>query len=159
MTTTLSSKPTLAFSNALMTGVLSGVVAAIVNVIIYYMVQSLNGGPLIVQGAPLPLVAVLLASLLPGLAAGGIYWALPRFTSKPTRWFLTLAGVVLVMFGSLTQATGLPLFGARADARRRGCADHLGRVEIAELDALPNLLYRRFDNQLMRFSRPTLVGA
>ena len=111
MTTALSSKPTLSFSNALMAGMLGDVVAAIVNVIIYYLAQSLNGGPLIVQGAPLPLVLVLLSSFAPGLAAGGIYWALTRFTSKLTRWFLTLAGVVLVlsMFGPLTQATGLTL--------------------------------------------------
>ena len=111
MTTALSSKLTLSFSNALMAGALGGVVAATVNVIIYYLAQSLNGGPLSVQGAPLPLVLVLLSSFAPGLAAGLVYWAFARFTSNPTRWFLTLAGVVLVlsMFGPLTQATGLTL--------------------------------------------------
>ena len=112
MTTALSSKLTLSFSNALMAGALGGVVAATVNVIIYYLAQSLNGGPLSVQGAPLPLVLVLLSSFAPGLAAGLVSTGrLTRFTSKPTRWFLTLAGVVLVlsMFGPLTQATGLTL--------------------------------------------------
>ena len=111
MTTTLSPKLTLSFSSALMAGALGGVVAATVNVIIYYLAQSLNGGPLSVQGAPLPLVLVLLSSFAPGLAAGLVYWAFARFTSNPTRWFLTLAGVVLVlsMFGPLTQATGLTL--------------------------------------------------
>ena len=112
MTTVLASRPTLAFRSALTAGILGGVVAAAINVVIYYLFQNLNRGPLVVQGEPLPLFAVLLSSLLPGLTAGVIYWALARFTNKPARWFLIVAGVVFVLFifGPLTQATGLELW-------------------------------------------------
>ncbi len=112
MTTALSSNPTVPIRNALTAGLVGGVIATLVNVIIYYIFQNLNGGPLIVQGAPLLLVAVLLSSLIPGLAASGIYWALARFTSKPARWFSILAVVFLVFsaFGPLTQSSGLELW-------------------------------------------------
>ncbi len=46
MTTVLASRPTLAFRSALTAGVLGGVVAAAINVVIYYLFQNLNRGPL-----------------------------------------------------------------------------------------------------------------
>ena len=112
MTPTLSSNPTLSFRNALTAGLVGGAVAAAVNVVIYYVFQSLSGDPLIVQDAPLPLFAVLPSSLIPGLAAGSVYWLLARFTDNPARWFLIVAGVVFVLFifGPLTQTTGPELW-------------------------------------------------
>ena len=112
MTTALSSNPTLPVRSALTAGLLGGAAATLANVIIYYLFQSLNGGSLIVGGAPLPLVAVLLSSLLPGVAAGGVYWALARFTRTPTRWFLVLAGTIFVIaaVAPLIQTAGLALW-------------------------------------------------
>ena len=83
------------------------------NAVIFFAAQSLNGGPLIVAAGaspePLSLVAVLLFSVLPGLVAGLIYWALARSTRRPARWFLLLPALVLVgfFFGPLGAASGL----------------------------------------------------
>ena len=107
-----SAQPTINFSSALVAGLTGGIIAAIVNALIYFAAQSVNGGPLIVQAAgspqPLSLVAVLLFSIVPGLVAGVLYWALARFTRRPARWFLSFSGLVFVffLFGPLTSASG-----------------------------------------------------
>lgn len=112
MTTTTSAQLTVTLRGALTAGLTGGVIAAVVNAVIYFAAQALNGGPLIVEAGaspqPLALVAVLLFSVLPGLVAGLIYWALARFTRRPARWFLLLSALVLVgfFFGPLTSATG-----------------------------------------------------
>jgi H+/Cl- antiporter ClcA len=93
---------------------MGGVIAAVINALIYFAAQGINGGPLLVQTPqaptpqPLPLPAVLLFSVAPGLAAGVVYWALARFTRTPVRWFLILAGLVFVLFifGPLDAASG-----------------------------------------------------
>ena len=110
---TLSNSAT-SLGRVLMAGLAGGVIAAVINAIIYFAAQSVNGGPLIVQTPqaptpqPLPLPAVLLFSIAPGLAAGVIYWALARFTRNPARWFLILAGLVFIifLFGPLDAASG-----------------------------------------------------
>ena len=113
MTTTASPQPTVTFRGALIAGLTGGLTAALLNAIIFFVAQSLNGGPLIVAAGgppqPLSLVAVLLFSVLPGLVAGLIYWALARFTRRPARWFLILSALVLVgfFFGPLGAASGV----------------------------------------------------
>ena len=112
MTATRSSQPTVALKNALIAGALGGFVAIIINVALYFLAQNVIGEPLIVEGEPLPFVAVLLSSFTPGLAAGAVYWALARYTQTPTRWFLIFAASLLVLsfFGPLTQASGVTLW-------------------------------------------------
>ena len=113
-TTTTPTKRTVSFGSALVAGLIGGVIAAVVNAIIFLIAQSLNGGPLLVvtPQSPTPdaldFIAVVLLSLLPGLIAGALYWALARFTSHPTRWLLVISAVVFVafFFGPITSATG-----------------------------------------------------
>lgn len=101
-------QPRIVFTRALIVGLVGGVIAAVINVIIYFAAQGVNGGPLIVQTQPLSLVAVLLFSVAPGLVAGVIYWVLARLTRAPARWFLILSGLVFVLFlfGPLGAASG-----------------------------------------------------
>lgn len=105
---------TVGFGKALTAGLIGGVAAAIINAILYFVFQAINGGPLLVTrpgtAGPeaLPLFAVLLLSLGPGLVAGILYWALSRFTTNPNRWFLIISALVFVgfFFGPLGAASG-----------------------------------------------------
>ncbi len=96
--------PVTTFRGPLVAGLAGGVIAAVINAIIYFAAQSMNGGPLILQTLqaptpqPLTLFAVLLFSVMPGLLAGIVYWALARFTRAPVRWFLILAVIVFGLF-------------------------------------------------------------
>ena len=91
-------------SRTLLTGLIGGVIAAVINTVIYFTAQGLNGGPLLVTppGAtapqPLALPILLFASVMPGLAGGALYWLLGRFTAQPERWLLMISAVVLVGF-------------------------------------------------------------
>lgn len=108
------SKPATSLGRVLMAGLTGGVIAAVINALIYFAAQGVNGGLLLVQTPqaptpqPLPLPAVLLFSIAPGLAASVVYWVLARFTRNPTGWFLILAGIVFVLFffGPLGAASG-----------------------------------------------------
>ncbi len=114
MSAATSSKPAASLGRALMAGLTGGVIAAVINALLYFAAQSVNGGPLLVQTPqaltpqPLPLPAVLLFSIAPGLIAGAIFWVLARFIRNPARWFSILAGIVFVLFffGPLGAASG-----------------------------------------------------
>ncbi len=68
-----SPKPATPLKSALIAGLTGGVIAAVINTVIYFVAQSVNGGPLVVQTPqaptpqPLPLPAVLLFSIAPEL--------------------------------------------------------------------------------------------
>ena len=96
-TLTSPSQSRVTFGNLLVAGTIGGVIAAVINAVIYFAAQSVNSGPLIVQAAPLTLVSVLVSSLLPGPVAGILYWVLGRFTRTPTRWFLIVSFVVFAL--------------------------------------------------------------
>lgn len=111
MTNTTTS---VSFSKALVAGLIGGVIAAVVNLVLFFVFQAINGGPLLVTrpgtSGPeaLPLFAVLLFSVGPGLVAGIAYWALARFSANPHRWFLIVSALVFVafFFGPLGAAQG-----------------------------------------------------
>lgn len=85
----------------LQAGVLGGLIAAVINTIIFFIGQALNGGTLNVttpQGTSLPLSAVLMFSIVPGVVAGALYYAFKRFSVQANRNFLILAAVVFILF-------------------------------------------------------------
>lgn len=100
--------------HALVAGALGGAIASVINVVLFYVGQAVNGGPLMMTtpGSPGPegldLFMVLSLCLVPGLVAGIAYWALARFTARPTRWFLVLSAIVFVafFFGPFNAASG-----------------------------------------------------
>lgn len=101
---------------ALREAAIAGAVAALINAIIYYAVRFfVIQGPLLVetpQGDILGIVPVLIASILPALIAGLIYWALDRFLANPNPAFLGVSAVVFIVmiFGPLN-ATNDPAAG------------------------------------------------
>ncbi len=85
-------------------GLLGGTVAAVLNVILYFIGNAINGAAMMVDppGAPpllaLPFPAVIIASILPGLIAGLLYFVLKRFTGYAKTIFLVIAAIIFVAF-------------------------------------------------------------
>ena len=100
------------FAKSIQAGLIGGGIAAVINLIIYFIGQAINGGSLMMQqggqGMPLPIVMVILFSLVPGLIAGLLYALLGRFTANPKPIFLGVAAVVFIafIFGPINAAVG-----------------------------------------------------
>lgn len=96
--------PNASLRSFLVAGVIGGVAASVINVLLYVVGQAIEGGSLLMTmpGAtapePLELFMVLALSLGPGVIGGLAFWGLLRYTANPVRWFLILAGVVFVGF-------------------------------------------------------------
>lgn len=109
-----STKQSIALTNALSAGLIGGLIAAVINAILYFVFQAINGGPLLVAlpgstaAEPFPLFPVVIFSVVPGLLAGALFWALNRYTSNATRWFLIISAVVFIffIFGPIGAASG-----------------------------------------------------
>jgi hypothetical protein len=105
----------IGLGRALGAGLLGGAIAGVVNTVLLYVGQAVNGGPLMMttpgSAGPegLDLFMVLFLSFGPGLAAGIAFWALARNTARPTRWLLVLAAVVFAafFFGPFNAASGV----------------------------------------------------
>ncbi len=103
----------VSFDKLVLAGIIGGLVAAVINTIIYFVAQNFNGGPLLVtfpqtiEPQPLPLFFVIIFSVVPGLVAGLIYAFLSRLTSKSRLIFLIIAAFVFIgfIFGPLTAAS------------------------------------------------------
>jgi hypothetical protein len=86
-------------------GLISGVIATVINVILYVVGNAIHGTPMTVDppGPPplqaLPIYPVILLSMGPSLIAGLLYGILKKFTAKPQAIFLVIAVIVFaVMF-------------------------------------------------------------
>ena len=86
-------------------GLVSGLVAGIANLILFFISRALFSLPYLVpMGGPtspavdLPVFAVIVASTIPAIGAALLYWALGRFTSRATTIFVAVA----VVFGLLS---------------------------------------------------------
>jgi energy-converting hydrogenase Eha subunit B len=81
---------------------LGGVVASVVNAILYIATQPFGAFPgkfVIRPGQPggIPLAAIIIFCIGPALIATGVLWLLNRFTANPTRIFLIIAVVVFAL--------------------------------------------------------------
>lgn len=120
MTTTSSARtstPQPALRPFLTAGLIGGAVAVALNLVLYYVGAALAGGELlaVLPGstgpAPMPLIAVVLFSLVPGVVAGAAYWGLHRATKRPTAWLLAIAALAFLAFfpGPFNVASGTTL--------------------------------------------------
>ncbi len=84
-------------------GLVAGVAAAVVNLIIYFVGTTVFAVPFLITmqpgTAPIPLVvpAIIGMSILPGLLAALFLWGLARFVSRPIRWFQGISLVLLLL--------------------------------------------------------------
>lgn len=91
----------VSFGDFMKAGWVAGALAAGLNVLAYTAAFFTGSMPLdfIIAdtGRPIILPAVVMASFLPGLVAGGLAFALQRRTRQPRRWFLAIAGGVFLV--------------------------------------------------------------
>ena len=103
---------TASFGKAVQTGLMAGVVAAVVNVVIFLIASAMGFFPSSVitpAGQPFSLVPVIMMSLLPSIVAGGVYALIARFARNANQIFLWVAAAVFIfMFFSPFSIKGAP---------------------------------------------------
>jgi hypothetical protein len=102
--TTQAQKQTVGMGKFVLAGLTGGILAAVVNLILYTLGQVLNGSPMMVAPPgqagemPLPFFMVTILSVVPGIIAGLLYGVLARFTTRPKPIFFVMAAIVFVLF-------------------------------------------------------------
>jgi Family of unknown function (DUF6069) len=102
--TTQVQKQTTSIGKFVQAGLIGGVIAAIINLILYFLGNAINGGPMLVkppgvttiQGVPW--FMVIIQSVLPGVIAGALYGLLARFTARASTIFLVIAAIIFILF-------------------------------------------------------------
>jgi hypothetical protein len=85
-------------------GLIGGAIAAVINLILYFLGNAVNGGPMLVKPpgintiAAVPWFMVIIQSILPGVIAGVLYGVLARFTARATTVFLVIAAIIFILF-------------------------------------------------------------
>ena len=104
----------ISFSRLLWVGPVAAVVAAMANLIVFIIVKNLLGIPLMgpsgpgsTEMAPLPAVAVIIASIVPAIAATILLAVLSKFLARPIRVFWIISVVFLLI--SFASPLGLPV--------------------------------------------------
>lgn len=93
-----------AIAKCLQAGFIGGVIAAGINLILYFLGNALNGTSMVVDppGPPpeqsLPIYPVIMLSIVPGIVAGLLYGLLKRFTSRARVIFLIFAIIIFATF-------------------------------------------------------------
>jgi hypothetical protein len=112
---TQAQKQTVGIGKFVQAGLIGGILAGVVNIILYTLGQALNGSLMMVTPPgqagemPLPFFMVTIMSVVPGIIAGLLYGILARFTPRATPIFLVIAAVVFtfMFFNPITSARGL----------------------------------------------------
>jgi hypothetical protein len=85
-------------------GLIGGLIATVLNLVLWFIGNALNGGamevitPVAPEPAGVPWFAVILSSILPGVVGGLLYGLLARFTNKATTIFLVISVLVFIAF-------------------------------------------------------------
>jgi hypothetical protein len=98
--TTAAEQPKAPIATIWCNGVTAAVVAAVINVILYYAGVTFGGFPpdvLTPMGQPitvLPVIGMSVATILLGTLA---YTILSRYTANPNRWFLIVTAIIFIV--------------------------------------------------------------
>ena len=97
----------------LKTGLIAGVVVAVINVIIYVISKKagiISDDILLSGGVPLSMVPVVISSVLPGVVASLLLWGISKYSGNPIRVFSVIGWAFLIvsMVGPFS-AAGLPM--------------------------------------------------
>ncbi len=101
MTTVSTARSNVSFGSAIRAGLTAGVIAALINAVIYFITRAILGGPLAVDTPftnSVGLIPIILFSVVAALVAGALYWLLDRFLANPNPAFLVIAAVVFIVF-------------------------------------------------------------
>jgi hypothetical protein len=101
-TSTLNNTTTPSIVSYLQTGVIAGVIAAIANVIVYFVGQAVGASfEIIMQPGtpitPLPIFAIVMFSVVPAIGAAVLAWALNRYVARGNQIFVGIAVVFLLL--------------------------------------------------------------
>lgn len=114
MTARAQSVPKRSIGSWLIAGLVGGGVAAILNLVIYFVANAMLGDLAVAMQpgqpmAPLTFVAVIVTSIVPAVLAALVLAVLQRFLANGTRVFQILAVILglLSLFPALTQASSL----------------------------------------------------
>lgn len=115
MSTIATSRPAgAALGRTLLVGVGAGLLAGLANLLLYFVSRALFALPFQVPlGGPgnpaeeLPLLAIIVTCVVPGLAAALLYWGLGRLTRRASAIFGTLAALFALL--SLAAPLTLPI--------------------------------------------------
>jgi hypothetical protein len=103
MTTATLTRETIVPGKLLSAALMGGVVAAVINLALFFILPALLNTPLRVRTPqatelePLPFVAVIMASIVPAFVGAGFLWLLNRFTSRPVTIFTVIA-IAITLF-------------------------------------------------------------
>lgn len=101
-TTSINTNATPSLVSYLQTGAIAGVIAAIINVIVYFIGRAV-GVPFDIIGQPgtpimpLPVFAIVMFSVVPGIGAAVLAWLLNRYTARGNTIFVGIAVVFLLL--------------------------------------------------------------
>jgi hypothetical protein len=107
----------VSYSRLLWVGPVAAVTAAIANLVVFLIVQNLleitligPAGPGSTEMAPLPAIAVIIASIVPAVAATLLLAVLGKFLARPIQTFWIISIVFLIL--SFAPPLGLPVDAA-----------------------------------------------
>jgi Family of unknown function (DUF6069) len=102
--TTQAQKQTVGIGKFVQAGLIGGVIATIINLVLYFLGNAINGGPMLVKPPGIatiqavPWFMVIVQSVLAGVIAGALYGLLARFTTRASTIFLGIAAVIFILF-------------------------------------------------------------
>jgi len=108
MTTTPQRDATTSLGSALVGGTAAGILAAVVNAIIF-ATGVIDPSVETPAGGPITHASVVMFSVAPNIIGGAVFWAVQRWAPKPLRtWQIVVAIVTLVSFVSIVGLQGAP---------------------------------------------------
>lgn len=90
-------------------GLLAGVIAAVLNAMIYFIAKSwggVNNSTLLPGGKPLGIAQVIFSSAIPAMLAALVLFALGKMVGDPVKIFTIIAAILLLL--SLGGPLGIP---------------------------------------------------
>jgi hypothetical protein len=103
MTTATVTRETVVPGKLLSAAAIGGVVAAVINLALFFILPALLNTTLRVRTPqatelePMPFIAVIMASIVPAFVGAGLLWLLNRFTPRPVTIFIAIAVIVVVL--------------------------------------------------------------
>jgi hypothetical protein len=109
----------LSFKQSLIAGLLAGIAAAVINTILFLVFHAtgvISDNIYVKPGQPMTIVPVVMASIIPSLVAGMIFFVFEKFTNDRFKIFAIVATVLMALslFSPFTVIPGVTIAYALA---------------------------------------------